>query len=77
MAMIPTIDGNQYTNHKCKLLDGSIVNFDASSTESEQYKDSHEFIGYGEFYTLDVNGITTPYNNFGSAYFYKKKNQTP
>jgi hypothetical protein len=60
------------TNHKCKLQDGSIVNFDASnSKENKSPNDKfYEYLGKGKYHSVDVDGKTITLE--GEAYFFRK-----
>lgn len=63
------------TNHKCKLQDGSIANFDASnSKENKSPNDKfYKYLGKGKYHSVDVDGKTVPLE--GEAFFFVKNGE--
>lgn len=71
-----TNNKDKFTNHKCKLEDGSIVNYDIARSdlsditnyEPNKYTD----LGFGTFHSVDINGITKPLDG-NKGYFFRYK----
>jgi hypothetical protein len=61
------------TNHKCKLQNGSIVNFDASNSEANiaPHGNKYKSLGFGEYHSVCVNGETITMTGVRNAYFFK------
>lgn len=72
------INPDTFTNHKCKLEDGSIVNYDLARSDlsdiTNYEPNTYTVLGFGTFHSVDVNGITKPLNG-NKGYFFKYKTE--